>query len=98
MELEKIAELACLTLTPEERKRLEKDMEEILAFANDLPDLAEEQDLTDAAVDVCLLRTDAPADCFPRETLLAAAHGRTEEYITVPRVLQESGGEDEALD
>lgn len=89
MDIEKIAELACLSFSPEEKEKLARDMAEILAFADGLPALETEDDLTDVAVDVCALREDVSGACLPRDELLASAKSRTDAYITVPRIRQE---------
>lgn len=89
MDIEKIAALACLSLTPEERERLTREMDAILAFVAELPELDAEDVPADVAVDVGDLREDGARTCLPREALLSASPGRTEEFITVPRVLRE---------
>lgn len=94
MDIEKIAALACLSFSEEERQALEREMEEILSFARSLPDWRAEEDGSAEEVNVRALRGDTVAPSLSRESLLAAAPARTERYITVPRVLSEGKNEE----
>ncbi len=91
VDVERIASLARLRLTPEERETLPGEMETIIAFANRLsnvdtsgvPETAHAADLQN------VLREDAVVPSFPRETLLENAPTAEDGYITVPRVVEE---------
>lgn len=89
LDLNQLATLACLDISEEERERLAKDMEAIIAFASRLPEVDEVLFDGKDALEVTQLREDSSACCFSREDLLASAHTRREGYITVPRVWKE---------
>ena len=86
MEVQQVAELAKLHLSPEEETRIGSDMSDILSFAQTLCQL----DLTDVPQTAHViptqnvLREDVPAPSFPREALLRNAPTRTDTCPTVP--------------
>ena len=88
-EIERMAELACLTFTEEETERLAREMEGILSFARELSADGEEELSVEDGVETDRLRKDVPASGMPREELLSAAPHRREDYIAVPRILGE---------
>lgn len=85
-DLDRIAELAMLTLAPEERADLERDLREILTFAAQLPP-AEDVLLPEAAPAESVLRPDAPQDGLTREELLMNAPAVREGCIVVPQLV-----------
>ena len=88
-DLDQLANLACLEIAAEERERLRKDMEAIVAFAAELPAVDESVFDAQDALDLSLLRKDACTPCLSREAVLVSAHTKREGYITVPRVWKE---------
>ena len=89
MDFDRIAALACLTFSQEEKEDLMRDMESMLTFAATLSATnGEENEITDPT-DVSLLREDLTSPCFERDALLSSAKTQREGYITVPRVWKE---------
>jgi aspartyl/glutamyl-tRNA(Asn/Gln) amidotransferase C subunit len=90
--LKRMAELSCLALSAEEFALLEKDLEEILAFARGLPMTSAVEDSCEAlSVALSALRSDEKEACFPRELLLTQAPAKDESYVIVPVMGKESG-------
>ena len=93
IDLEKLSELACLSLNENEKSSLLYDLHDMLDFAESLTshEMIEETPISEKKESV--LREDLPSPCTPRDELLAAAHSRTDAYLSVPRVI--GGGEHE---
>ena len=91
VDIDRLADLAKLSLSPEERERLTKDMAALIAFADRLSAVETDGDTlpVSAPRDIPALREDTPAPSLPREELLRAAKTREDGYITVPRVVKE---------
>ncbi len=92
IDVERLALLARLTLTEEEKKTLPAEMEEIIRFASVGSTVgAEGGTWTDRPVTpkTNVFREDVPEKGLDRETFLAGAPTRTDAYITVPRVVEE---------
>ena len=89
IDLDQLTALACLELSLEERERFLQDMEAIVAFAGELPEV--EKSVLDGmnAIDVSRLREDVCDNCFSREDLLACAYAKQDGYIAVPHVWKE---------
>lgn len=85
-DIDAVARLAKLSIPPEEINALRRDMEEILAFAQTLP----EADAPDGSISVGLdaLRPDSAAD-YSAAQLLSAAPESREGHFTVPAVMEE---------
>ena len=89
IDIQRLAALARLALTPEESARLEADMTALIAFADQLDTVSDtelsgsEQGLPPA------LREDEPSDFPGRAAMLAAAKTTHGGYVTVPRVLED---------
>ncbi len=85
-----VAHLARLTLTKEEKKILEPEMEAIIEFANQLSTI----DTTDVKITEHVvplenvLRADIVKNTNNREALLINAPSKFEGYITVPKVIE----------
>lgn len=85
-----VARLAKLDFTVDEMLALEKDMESIIAFADDL----EKVDTTDVAASAQVMplknvfRDDIAESSFSVDELLAPAKTKADGYITVPRVVE----------
>lgn len=90
MNVRRVAELAKISLAPEEEVRLSAEMEGILAFARqlqqlDLADVPQTQHILDR---VNVMREDEIAPSLPQETVLTAAPSREAAYISVPRTVE----------
>lgn len=90
MNIRRIAELAKISLAPEEEVRLSAEMEGILAFARqlqqlDLTDVPQTQHILDQ---VNVMRPDEIAPSLPQGTVLTAAPSREDVYISVPRTVE----------
>ncbi len=90
MNVRRIAELARLSLTPEEEIRLAREMESVLAFARDL----QSADVTDVPQTQHILpirnvlRPDEVQPGLARDAVLKAAPACGEDYIAVPRTVE----------
>ena len=90
IDVDNVASLAKLCFADDEKKSLEKDMESIIAFANQLDELdvsgvsAREHLVSETNV----FAPDVPQNSFDRTELLANAKTKTSEYITVPRIVE----------
>ena len=83
-----VAQLARVSLTPEERETFARQLGEILAYAESIQalDTRDVEPMSHAlASDV--LRDDAPAPGLAREQVLAAAPDAADGLFRVPRVL-----------
>lgn len=90
MNVRRVAELAKISLAPEEEVRLCAEMEGILAFARqlqqlDLTDIPQTQHILDR---VNVMRPDEIAPSLPQKTVLEAAPSREDAYISVPRTIE----------
>ncbi len=89
-DIDRIADLAKLSLTDDEKKSAAVDMAAIVAFADELSDAP--TDGVEPALfggdQVNRLREDEAGLCFDRAALLAMAPAKTDEYIRVPRVVE----------
>ena len=90
VDVEKIAELARLSLTNEEKTGFETDMRSIIGFANDL--LSVDTSGVSAREHISelknVMREDVVKHEISREELLDAAKTKHDGYITVPRVIE----------
>ncbi|MGI6499172.1 MAG: aspartate--tRNA ligase [Oscillospiraceae bacterium] len=86
----KIASLAQLSLSHEEKVRMEQDMKTILSFANQLSEVDTEG--LEATVHIMpvynVFRPDEMTQSLDRAELLQNAKTQTDGYITVPRVVE----------
>ncbi|MBP3249794.1 MAG: Asp-tRNA(Asn)/Glu-tRNA(Gln) amidotransferase subunit GatC [Ruminococcus sp.] len=82
MDIKHLAELACLSLDPEEAELLAKDMERIEGMIVKLPDI-------DGAVQpkAMELREDAVSQKYTRDQLLANASKTTDGFIVIPETV-----------
>ena len=85
--LNSLARRAKLILSDEEAEMLERDIGEMIAFADRLATAP----VTDAQEETAVpcAREDHPRPSMERELLLASANGVVDGYITVPQVLRE---------
>ncbi|MBE6546137.1 MAG: hypothetical protein E7668_01690 [Ruminococcaceae bacterium] len=86
-DLDRLAELAQLELSEEERSVLLRDMERLVSFADRLT--MWEQDFDEEIACQAALRADVPFPCTPRTELLRSAPTHTDQYITVPKTVTE---------
>ena len=90
VDVEKIAHLARLSLTADEKERFGADMTAIVAFADQLS-AVDTEGVRETAYVVPLsnvLREDVPQSDYARDDLLANAKTKADGYVTVPRVVE----------
>ena len=85
-----IAHLARLSLTQEEKERMPREMEEIIAFAHQLSalDLGDIPPATHVANLKNVFREDQVEAPFERERILSGAPARAGSFISVPKVME----------
>ena len=90
VDVEKIAHLARLSLTGEEKERFGADMAAIVAFADQLSAVDTEgvRETTYVVPLSNVLREDTPQSDYARDDLLANAKTKADGYVTVPRVVE----------
>ena len=90
-ELDRLAELAKLSFSDEEKEALGRDMSEIVAFASKLSeaDISEDDCRFDAAGTPNTLRDDMVREGIDREALLASSKNASDGYIRVSKVIEE---------
>lgn len=90
MNVRQVAELARLTLTPEEEARMTEEMQGILAFARQLQqlDLGGIPPTQHILPLVNVMREDAVQPSLEREQILSAASARTDGFMVVPRAVE----------
>ena len=83
-----VAQLAHLSLTPEERETFARQLDEILAYAESIQALdTHDVEPMSHAFTSEVLRDDAPAPEIPRPQALAAAPDADEGLFRVPKVI-----------
>jgi aspartyl-tRNA(Asn)/glutamyl-tRNA(Gln) amidotransferase subunit C len=83
-----VAQLAHLSLTPEERQTFTRQLDEVLAYAESIQALdTRDVEPMSHAVTSEALRDDVPAPELPREKALAAAPDAEGGLYRVPRVI-----------
>lgn len=90
-QVQKVAHLARLSLTPQEEEHFTQQLNDILAYVEQLSEL-DTQDVqpTTRAIDVSnVLRADRLEPSSDRETLLNCAPDRDEDFFKVPKILAE---------
>lgn len=89
-DVDRIADLAKLTLGEHEKEAVSNDLAAIVAFANELSDAPVEgiEPALFGGDQVNRLREDECGCHFDRSALLASAPSKTDEYIRVPRVVE----------
>lgn len=90
IQVEQVAALAKLHLTPEEQKRMGSELQAIIAFADQLSEVGtQDVPITAHVVPVSnVFREDIPFMEFDRNTLLQSAPTREDGFITVPRTVE----------
>ncbi len=98
-DIEHVAALASLALTPEEVARLGKDLDSILAYISELQELdtsgvlplthiSELFSTTPARATEAVLREDEPHPSLPREVVMQAAPATDGTFFKVPKVIE----------
>jgi aspartyl-tRNA(Asn)/glutamyl-tRNA(Gln) amidotransferase subunit C len=83
-----VAQLANLSLTPEERATFARQLDEVLAYAESIQALdTRDVEPMSHAVTAEVMRDDVPAPELPREKALAAAPDADSGLFRVPRVI-----------
>ncbi len=89
-DLEHICRLAHLRLEPEEKAKLEPQLEAIVAWVGNLSRLTIDKKKTEVRPQLSLpLRPDEVSPSFPPKAVLEAAAESDEAFIKVPKVLEE---------
>lgn len=100
-EVRRVAELACLELTPDEEGRMCRDLNAILDYVAQLGELdtANVQPLAQVAElpgasdkidagNTSVLREDALRPCLPRDEVMSSAPETDSNFFKVPRVIE----------
>ncbi len=90
-EVEHVARLARLELTPEDKERMRRELDGILAYIDKLRALdVEGVEPTSHAVPLTnAMRDDEPRPSLPRDEMLANAPDRHGDFFRVPRIIEE---------
>ena len=92
--VERIAELSCLCLSEKEKEKIAQELCRVLELADTLPSIEADTLFESGVIGVGELRDDREKTEFIREEMLASARTRSNEYITVPRIIDEEVKED----
>jgi aspartyl-tRNA(Asn)/glutamyl-tRNA(Gln) amidotransferase subunit C len=90
-DVDRIAALACLSFTEEEKETLVRDLNRILDYMAhlDAADTSAVEPLSHVLGPGNVLRDDEPGPTLPREEALRNAPARTEKFFKVPKVIGE---------
>ncbi len=90
-EVEHVARLARLALSPEEKERMREQLDRILGYIDKLRQLDTEgvEPTSHAVPMVNVLREDELRPCLPPEAMLANAPDRSGEFFRVPRIIED---------
>jgi aspartyl-tRNA(Asn)/glutamyl-tRNA(Gln) amidotransferase subunit C len=90
-EVEHVARLARLALSPEEKERMRRELDRILAYIDKLRALDTERvEPTSHAVPMTnVMREDAPRPSLPRADMLANAPDPSGDFFRVPKIIEE---------
>jgi aspartyl-tRNA(Asn)/glutamyl-tRNA(Gln) amidotransferase subunit C len=90
-EVEHVARLARLSLTPEEKERMREQLDRILGYIDKLRELdTTGVEPTSHAIPMLnVMRDDEVRACLPPAEALANAPDRREDFFRVPRILEE---------
>lgn len=92
-DVEYVAALAHLELSPEETERMQQQLDSILEYVEKLNqlDTAQVEPMAQVLAEVrpdVALRADEERPCLPHDEALAAAPDRDETYFKVPKVIE----------
>jgi aspartyl-tRNA(Asn)/glutamyl-tRNA(Gln) amidotransferase subunit C len=90
-DVEHVARLARLALTPEELERMREQLSAILAHIDALKavDTTGVEPTSHAVPQFNVMRDDEPRPCFPRDVMLENAPDRAGEFFRVPRIIED---------
>ncbi len=88
MDLDNIAMLARLNIPSGDREALERDMRDIIDMAGRLSEIETDKEMVNISGLKNVMRPDEPGQDWDRAALIQNAPTKTEEYITVPKVLE----------
>jgi len=90
-EVERVARLARLALTPEEKERMRAQLDVILAYIDKLRQLdTDGVEPTSHAIPMTnVMREDEPRPPFPKEEMLANAPELEGDFFRVPKIIEE---------
>jgi aspartyl-tRNA(Asn)/glutamyl-tRNA(Gln) amidotransferase subunit C len=87
--VDKLANLARLSFSPEEKAEIREDLSRMIGFVDQLNrvDTAGVEPLMHMSDEVNRLRDDVPGGSIARSEALSSAQGATDQYFTVPKVI-----------
>jgi aspartyl-tRNA(Asn)/glutamyl-tRNA(Gln) amidotransferase subunit C len=90
-EVEHVARLARLALSPAEKERMRSELDSILAYIDKLRALdTDDVEPTSHAVPLTnVMRADAPRPSLPQDEMLANAPERHGDFFRVPKIIEE---------
>jgi aspartyl-tRNA(Asn)/glutamyl-tRNA(Gln) amidotransferase subunit C len=91
IDVDHVARLARLTLTAEEKARMEEQLAKILTYIDALNrlDTRDVEPTTHAVPVVNVMRDDEVGPCLTPEEALANAPDRAEQFFRVPRIIED---------
>jgi len=92
-EVEHVARLARLMLSPAEKERMRSQLDTILAYIDTLRqlDTTDVEPTSHVVPMVNVMREDEVRPSYPQEAMLANAPDRAGEFFRVPKILEEEG-------
>jgi aspartyl-tRNA(Asn)/glutamyl-tRNA(Gln) amidotransferase subunit C len=90
-EVEHVARLARLELSPDETERLRAQLDRILGYIDKLRELSIDgvPPTSHALPIVNVMREDTPRPCLPTEAMLLNAPDRSGDFFRVPRIIED---------
>lgn len=89
LNIEQLARLSRLAFTEEEKARVGKDMEGIVALMDTLKDAdIPAEDDRDAGIPISALRPDTVVESFDREVLIRQSKSGVEGALVIPRIVE----------
>ena len=90
-EVEHVARLARLELSPADKERMRRELDRILSYIDKLRMLdTEGVEPTSHAIPMTnVMRDDAPRPSFPQADMLSNAPDRSGEFFRVPKIIEE---------
>lgn len=86
IDIKKIAKLSRLAIEPEREEKFQKDMQNIIAMVEKLPDM-DSGDLSPKVEDAMVLREDVIEPSLPRDEVLKNAPQVTAGCVVVPKTV-----------
>lgn len=90
-DVEHVARLARLDLAPEDKERMRRELDSILAYIDKLSalDVSQVEPTSHAVPLTNVMRDDELRPSLPRDEMLANAPDRTGDFFRVPRIIEE---------